>query len=278
MKSFEKYLGKDESFWAYVKFLSQELGYSDRTTGNLRRYTLRDIVYCLAKHDLNTEILTAFPSGKPTPLAIDLLEYLNSRAELLENEVAPLLMDRDEAKIEFEKLQKAYRFTCYLPNNKQKGEKMHHAYLTCMINMLTEKTLSCKKFDDKPSSLTVVLESDKIIKTFSRWMDGAYPTIKNPIAVWEIKEYYGTTTFGSRVADGVYETMLDGLEIKVLDKEKNRKILHYLIIDDRFTWWNKGRSYLCRIIDILNMGLVDEVLFGREILTRWPEIVSEWES
>ena len=32
------------------------------------------------------------------------------------------------------------------------------------------------------------------------------------MALWEIKEYYYTTTFGSRVADGVYETLLDGLE------------------------------------------------------------------
>ena len=36
----------------------------------------------------------------------------------------------------------------------------------------------------------------------------------NPIAVWELKEYYYTTTFGSRVADGIYETLLDGMELE----------------------------------------------------------------
>ena len=29
-----------------------------------------------------------------------------------------------------------------------------------------------------------------------------------------------------------------------------------------YTWWQCGRSYLCRIIDMLHMGYVDEVLFG----------------
>ncbi len=33
-------------------------------------------------------------------------------------------------------------------------------------------------------------------------------------AVWEIKEYYDSITFGSRIADGVYETMLDGKSLQ----------------------------------------------------------------
>lgn len=44
-----------------------------------------------------------------------------------------------------------------------------------------------------------------------------------------------------------------------------RKISYYLIVDDRFTWWTKGKSYLCRIVYILQMGLVDEVLVGKEV-------------
>jgi len=107
-------------------------------------------------------------------------------------------------------------------------------------------------------------------------MDGAYPSINNPVACWEVKEYYGTTTFGSRVADGIYETMLDGRELEELAQNEGVQILHYLIVDDRFTWWDCGKSYLCRIIDMVHSGLVDEVLFGREVLTRWPEIVGSW--
>jgi hypothetical protein len=48
------------------------------------------------------------------------------------------------------------------------------------------------------------------------------------------------------------------------------------MVDAHYTWWIKGRSYLCRIIDMLHMGYVDEVLFGKEIVTRLPVIVKAW--
>ncbi len=103
--------------------------------------------------------------------------------------------------------------------------------------------------------------------------------------MWEIKEYYYTTTFGSRVADGVYETLLDGMELEELDsalrelsrlEDRPTHIQHILVIDAHYTWWIKGRSYLCRIIDMLHMGYVDEVLFGKEVITRIPLIAKEW--
>ena len=97
-------------------------------------------------------------------------------------------------------------------------------------------------------------------------MDGAFPGTINPIAVWEIKEYYYTTTFGSRVADGVYESLLDGMELEELLEHEQIEVKHYLMVDDYFTWWDCGRSYLCRIIDMLHMGYVDEVLFGNEVI------------
>lgn len=114
------------------------------------------------------------------------------------------------------------------------------------------------------------------IRTLARRVDGAFTSTINPIAIWEIKEYYYTPTFGSRVADGVYETLLDGLELEEVREHENIDVKHYLMIDDHNTWWNMGRSYLCRIIDMLHMGYVDEVLFGYEVVERLPEIVKEW--
>ena len=49
-----------------------------------------------------------------------------------------------------------------------------------------------------------------------------------------------------------------------------------MIVVSHFTWWVSGRSYLCRIIDMLNMGYVDEVLFGYEVVERLPGIVEKW--
>ena len=37
-----------------------------------------------------------------------------------------------------------------------------------------------------------------------------------------------------------------------------------------------GRSYLCRILDMLHMGYVDEVLFGSEVVDRLPTLVKGW--
>ncbi|MFM7855341.1 MAG: hypothetical protein ACKO96_26300, partial [Flammeovirgaceae bacterium] len=114
------------------------------------------------------------------------------------------------------------------------------------------------------------------MRTLSRRVDGAFPAVVNPVAIWEIKEYYYTTTFGSRVADGVYETLLDGMELEELESASSIKVDHVLFIDDFYTWWDCGRSYLCRIIDMLHMGYVDEVVFGREALTRVPELAKKW--
>lgn len=49
-----------------------------------------------------------------------------------------------------------------------------------------------------------------------------------------------------------------------------------LMVDAYFTWWVKGVSYLCRLIGLLNMGYVDELMFGSEVLTGLPGIVRQW--
>ena len=107
-----------------------------------------------------------------------------------------------------------------------------------------------------------------------RWRFPEHHT--DPVAVWEIKEYYYTTTFGSRVADGVYETLLDGMELAELSENEGVRVRHYLIVDAHYTWWECGRSYLCRLVDLLHMGYVDEVLFGYETVERLPELVKSW--
>lgn len=261
-------------FWAHVKAISESMGYSDRSTGKLRRFDLASITEGLKKYNLSTKHLNDPLLEKAYHEQI--VNYLNYRADLLENEVEPNLMKREEASETFNRLLKKLKPKCKLPMNKQKGKKKHNAYLTCIVNMLTEKELGGCYFDEDPQRLTVVSVNDVPVRTFTRRFDGAYPKAINPIALWELKEYYGTTTFGSRVADGIYESILDGLEIQELKNSEEIHINHYLIVDDHFTWWVKGRSYLCRIIDMLHMSYLDEALFGKEVLERWPLIVRGW--
>jgi len=66
------------------------------------------------------------------------------------------------------------------------------------------------------------------------------------------------------------------LELEELREHEKIDVKHYLMIDDYNTWWNDGRSYLCRMIDMLHMGYVDEVIFGSEVLDRIPALAKEW--
>lgn len=280
MKPDPAFAGLDRGFWAHVKLVSAKIGYSTRgkkkeETRDLRTYSVNEIVSCLSDEGLRTDHV-ANASGAPTPAGKRLVDYLNRRREMLIQVAEPNLMNREQAKTEFEQLCAKLNPKCALPMNKQKGEKRHPAYLVGIVNMLTAQALGSRQFCAEPRGLCIATRDRVPVRTFSRWMDGAYPSVVNPVAVWEVKEYYGTTTFGSRVADGVYETMLDGEEFAEFAEHGKQRILHYLIVDDRFTWWDCGRSYLCRIVDMLHSGLVDEVLFGREVLTRWPQIVATW--
>jgi hypothetical protein len=187
-------------------------------------------------------------------------------------------MDVSEAKQLHDELHTELVPSCPLPMNKQKGDKKAPAYLTCIVNMIVEANADGLPCDYDPRGLTTVTRDAEPLRTLARRVDGAFPGIVNPVAVWEIKEYYHTTTFGSRVADGVYETLLDGMELQELREHEGIDVKHYLAIDAHYTWWTCGRSYLCRMVDMLHMGYVDEILVGREVPDRLPDLVKGWVS
>lgn len=211
-----------------------------------------------------------------TDLGVTMSEYFEYRANLLNQFVQPRLMDAEQAKEVFDELTVRLAPTCPIPMNKQKREKRAPAYLTGIINMLIEANAAGLPCDYDPRQLTTITRDGIPLRTLARRVDGAFTNAVNPIAVWEIKEYYYTTTFGSRVADGVYETLLDGMELSELQDNEGIEVKHYLMVDSHYTWWDCGRSYLCRIVDMLHMGHVDEVLFGYEVVERLPDIVREW--
>ncbi len=161
--------------------------------------------------------------------------------------------------------------------NKQKGKKKKKpAYLTGLVNLLVHAHKGPMTCDLDPRKLTAFTRKGRALRTLSRRVDGTFPGNLNPVSLWEIKEYYHTTTFGSRVADGIYETLLDGLELEELRASESVEAKHYLFLDAKYTWWNCGRSYLCRVIDMLHMGYLDEAIFGSEVVERVPALVAEW--
>jgi hypothetical protein len=214
--------------------------------------------------------------GDATELGLRLSAYFEFRAKALNEHVRVKLMNASKARRLFRMLRKQLEPHCPLPLNKQKGRKKAPAFFTGIVNMLIEANSEGLPCDYNPMELTAITSGGTPLRTLARRVDGAFPSTINPIAVWEIKEYYYTTTFGSRVADGVYESLLDGMELEELRQNEKIDVKHYLMVDDYNTWWNMGRSYLCRMTDMLHMGYVDEVLFGSEVLERLPALVKEW--
>ena len=274
MKPDSRFTNSPKHFWANVRTLSQELGYTAKG-GQISIPTLSEIRAAFQELGLNSAHVID-TNNEPTQFGRALLDYFGHRARVLNEFVEPRLMDRAKAKKHFDKLYRKLKPKCPIPMNKQKGKKRAPAYLTGIVNMLVEahsKGLAC---DYDPRRLTTITRDGAPLRTLSRRVDGAFPAVVNPIAIWEVKEYYNTTTFGSRVADGVYESLLDGMELEEIREHEGIDVKHYLIIDDHFTWWDCGRSYLCRLVDMLHMGYADEILFGSEVLQRLPELVREW--
>lgn len=275
MKADPRFLAQSKEFWANVRTISQEIGYTNRGAGTILIPTIEQIRKAFSILSLTLDHIVD-PKGQLTAFGSVLIEYFKFRANLLDNTVKGNLMNKEQAEILFNEWREKLNPKCPLPMNKQKGEKANHNFLTGLVNMIVEANIGDANCDYDPRSLTTITHDSMPLRTLSRRVDGAFPSVVNPIAIWEIKEYYYTTTFGSRVADGVYETLLDGHELEELEGAAQRKIQHVLMVDAYFTWWECGRSYLCRIIDMLHMGYIDEVLFGREVVERLPILAQEW--
>lgn len=277
MKANSKFINLGNDFWGYIRLLSDKLHYSKKINGTSQ---------ILAHSKCEIEEYLKTNNISITPQTLDLVvEYFKYRKDVLENYVELQLMDVEESQQRYNRLKQEFVSKYGSPHspeplNKQKGKKRNVAFFTCQINLLTEEAIDSfnKKnhsnitCDYDPRGLTFITDENRNLRdTFTRRFDGAIPSIDNPVSVWEIKEYYYTTTFGSRISDGVYETQLDGFEMKNVEGPRP---YHNFLIDSHRTWWTMGKSYLCRIIDALNMGLVDEVVFGKEIYKVWQENVT----
>lgn len=277
MKASPVYTNQSHVFWAHVRLLSQEIGYtSRRSADSIYVWSYDDLLRAFERLGLDTVILGN--KNNPSLFAEDLLGYSKYRADLLVERVKPNLMTGTEAEKLFNALiLENPDVKAPIPMNKQTGTKRKISYFTAIINILFSKHLGEKNCNYDPRKLAFSLQEEKVGATYSRRFDGAYPDVTDPKAVWEIKEYYYTTTFGSRVADAIYETMLDGYEIREFFNHSNKRVYHYLFVDAYLTWWEMGKPYLCRMIDAMHMGFVDEVIFGREAVERIPEIIKDWE-
>ena len=166
MQAFSEFRDMPSSFWAMVKFVSQELGYTKR--GVVRTYTEEEIANLLQSYGLRTD----------RRQIRNIVEYSQLRADTLNDFVRNNLMNAQMARAEFERLYPIHRdndFVCRLTKNKQKGDMRQIAYFTAMINILAECVIreaglfnGVKCFNDDPRSLMYVIDDEQVVGASSR--------------------------------------------------------------------------------------------------------------
>lgn len=279
MNRFPEFENESEEFWFRARFIAESLGYTSQEKRvidrRLRTYTPEQIQQLFDNNGLFISTREAIRQSNYSLARANAADYIRS-----------MLMTAEEVQLEYKRFEReAFErgfswdlFPGNIPVNKQKGNKKKVNYLTAFVDISTYFALfgSDYEVDYDPKHLLKFTYNEKasLGGVSSRRLDGAIPTLFDPLIVWEIKEYYYTTTFGSRIADGVYETRLDGYEFsKFFDITGNRPI-HILFTDSYSVWWEQGKSYLCRLIDMLNEGSVDRIYFGREVM-RWERDLME---
>ncbi len=220
-----------------------------------------------------------------TPAAIGLLGYLDARPLMLEK-VADYLHFRDEAAINLLNLtrteQEALADFEELSDEvvKKYGTKSADHHQSSKVLVATVEVLTrdgCLEHgilsDVNPQKRAAVVSGDHIWVS-PRRLDGALPSLLNPVGLWEIKEYWGGTAGGSKMSDAIYECQLVGQELRAFEERYGPAIRHYAILDGR-QQWSARRSDLRRAVDLLCCGLLDELIVGSEVMTEWPGIVQE---
>lgn len=268
----EQYLTKDDEFWAYIRLVSQQAGYQPRGEKIVKTYDESDLQNSVKSTGINGEPLFGdFATDGLTDMGKDVLEYLNYRSKQVKVALDNI-QTREEAEQVFEEYKKDYKLKHVQYNRQGNNEPLVFANT---VNLVLEKEYG-GEFDPNPYELPTVLDDEKNLQlTFAKRLDGSVPNNRNPIALWEVKEFYNSSTFGSRVADAIYEIMLLSQEAQSIENQVGREIEMYLLTDGEQAW-SKGISYICRIIDILNMGYIDAAIFGKEVVEDWPKIVRDW--
>ena len=125
MKAFDAFKSMDASFWAFIKYISENLGYTDRGEGLIKEYSISSIKALCVKRGINASEDTVANAA----------QYSIMRADLLNNFAESMLMDAEKASKEFQNWEMIHRvgsYYCKLPLNKQKGAMKQVAFFTAI--------------------------------------------------------------------------------------------------------------------------------------------------
>lgn len=197
------------------------------------------------------------------------LDYCAQREKLVASALDSLRTE-DEAKEYCTREKITWRTTTTRSTDHHQSSKT----LVATVGAIASKV--CAKFNitvDVDPTRRCVWLIDNHLHVTARNLDGAIPGLRDPFVVWEIKEYWGVTSGGSKMSDAVYECHLVGREIREFEKRVKHRISHIVFVDGKQQWHTR-KSDLARFIDLHNQGLIDQLFIGRTIETEWESILT----
>jgi hypothetical protein len=176
LKADTKFQNQPKSFWAYVRTISQKVGYTEKAQGpqkgTIKIPSLKEMMDAMIGLDLDPQKVGS-DSGEPSKLGQFLSDYFVHRANLINREIRANLMNAAEAAEAFREAREGTVYKCPFPMNKQKEEKRAPAFLTGMVNMIVEKNIGNHPCNYDPRTLTTVTANKAPIRTLARRVDGA---------------------------------------------------------------------------------------------------------
>jgi hypothetical protein len=253
----------DDPFWHVVRMLV------DETRGRV----LGEPEILPSLHAAGTQAsygLVQYLSTRPE-MVPRLAEYTQFRAAAADDLLAQARTE-DEALADFAKLSSEVvtKYGTQSADHHQSSRVMVQTIEVLTRAICLERGLQVNV--DPQKRATII--SDDHIWVSPRRLDGAMPSLLNPVGLWEIKEYWGGPGGGSKMSDAIYECQLVGQELRAFEDRYGQHVCHYAILDGALQWGSR-RSDLRRAVDLLCSGLLNELLVGREVLSEWPRIVSE---
>jgi hypothetical protein len=153
----------------------------------------------------------------------------------------------------------------------------HQASKALVATVSTIAVQECSKrgiqVDPNPHKRCVWCNENGLHVT-ARNLDGAIPSTVNPYIVWEIKEYWGKTSGGSKMSDAVYECNLVGRELRDFEQRTGASVIHAVFVDGK-DQWTARKSDLRRIIDLTYQGLIDLLFVGSDVEASWRGCLSK---
>ena len=248
----------DDPFWHALRLLIDQRGFSTveehevlprlRATGAASALGLADWL----------------ESSEPALIG-DLANYTHTRWDLAIHAMSELLRTEEEAQDDFRRVS-SDALLAY-------GTRQAH-HQSSKVLVQTVAAIATLASDDRhvvpdldPQRRAAHLANGHLWVS-PRRLDGALPSLMNPVGLWEIKEYWGKTSGGSKMSDAIYELQLVGTELALQERHSGVHVEHIAILDGKIQWSHR-RSDLRRAIDLLYCGLLDELILGREVMSDW---------